>query len=102
MNGVSTTPEAPLSFDISAAATVISALDSPLRIDIIQRLAERDHYVHELVAATGKSQPLISQHLRVLKRANIVDSERLGREVRYSLAAPKVLPLIADAALATT
>lgn len=102
MNRVSSTQLAPLSFDITAAATVISALDSPLRIDIIQRLAERDHYVHELVSATGKSQPLISQHLRVLKRANIVDSERSGREVRYTLAAPKVLPLLADAAQATT
>lgn len=90
-----------LSFDPAAAATVISALDSPLRIDIIRRLAERDHYVHELVTATGKSQPLISQHLRVLKRARIVDSERLGREVRYFLAAPKVLPLLSAAASAT-
>lgn len=101
MNGVTNTQSEALPFDRAAAATVISALDSPLRIDIIQHLSERDHYVHELVSATGKSQPLISQHLRVLKRANIVDSERTGREVRYSLVAPKVLPLLRDASLAT-
>ncbi|MDK8693823.1 metalloregulator ArsR/SmtB family transcription factor [Corynebacterium sp. MSK158] len=82
----------------SAAAGVIAALDSPLRIAIISRLAERDHFVHELVKATGKSQPLISQHLRVLKQAGIVDSERSGREVTYSLIAPRVLDLLADAA----
>ncbi|WP_306507419.1 helix-turn-helix transcriptional regulator [Corynebacterium sp.] len=102
MTQAPTAPASFDSFDVDSAATVISALDSPLRINIIQRLAARDHYVHELVAATGKSQPLISQHLRVLKRANIVDSERLGREVRYTLAAPKVLPLLADASLATS
>ncbi len=38
-----------LAFNNSAAASVIAALDSPLRISIITRLAERDHYVHELV-----------------------------------------------------
>lgn len=55
-------------------------------------------YVHELVKATGKSQPLISQHLRVLKQAGIVSSERNGREVTYSLVAPEVLTLLEDAA----
>ena len=82
----------------SAAAGVIAALDSPLRIAIISRLAERDHFVHEIVKATGKSQPLISQHLRVLKQAGIVSSERNGREVTYSLVAPEVLTLLEDAA----
>lgn len=84
-------------FDVGAAATVISALDSPLRIRLVQELNERDHYVHELVAATGKSQPLVSQHLRVLKKAGIVDSERTGREVLYKLVVPGVLTLLADA-----
>ncbi|HBC8575425.1 TPA: winged helix-turn-helix transcriptional regulator [Corynebacterium striatum] len=84
-------------FDVGAAATVISALDSPLRIRLVQELHERDHYVHELVAATGKSQPLVSQHLRVLKKAGIVDSERSGREVLYKLVVPGVLTLLADA-----
>ncbi|MDO5031034.1 helix-turn-helix transcriptional regulator [Corynebacterium sp.] len=88
-------------FDLPAAATVISALDSPLRIAIIQLLAQRDHFVHELVTATNKSQPLISQHLRVLKQAGLVSSTRSGREVLYSLAAPKVLALLADASRVT-
>lgn len=92
---MTTTYKAP---NTSAAAGVIAALDSPLRIAIISRLAERDHFVHELVKATGKSQPLISQHLCVLKQAGIVDSERSGREVTYSLIAPQVLDLLADAA----
>ncbi|MGP5558689.1 ArsR/SmtB family transcription factor [Corynebacterium flavescens] len=87
-----------LAFNAQAAAKVIGALDSPLRIAIITLLAERDHFVHELVAATGKSQPLISQHLRVLKQAGIVNSKRSGREVTYILIAPCVLGLLADAA----
>ncbi|MDY5840960.1 MAG: metalloregulator ArsR/SmtB family transcription factor [Corynebacterium camporealensis] len=86
-----------IAFDAPAAATIIGALDSPLRIQIVTLLAQRDHYVHELVATTEKSQPLISQHLRVLKEAGIVDATRRGRQVSYRLAAPEVLNLLADA-----
>ncbi|GAB2511127.1 ArsR/SmtB family transcription factor [Corynebacterium atrinae] len=80
--------------DLAAAELVIGALDSRLRLQIIQRLSEREHFVHELVAGLGKSQPLISQHLRVLKRSGIVNSERRGREVIYRLAAPGADDLI--------
>lgn len=84
--------------DLDAAETIIGALDSRLRVQIIWRLSVRDHFVHELVDGLEKSQPLISQHLRVLKRSGIVDSERRGREVVYRLVIPEVAQLI-DAAV---
>lgn len=76
------------------AATVIAALDSPLRLDILLKLHERTHVVHELVSHLGKSQPLISQHLRVLKRAGLVESRRSGREVSYRLVTPETIDVI--------
>lgn len=79
---------------IECAALVISALDSEQRLQIILKLAERDHVVHELVAALGKSQPLISQHLRVLKRVGLVTSTRAGREVAYHLAVREAADII--------
>lgn len=79
---------------IERAARVISALDSEQRLQIILRLAERDHVVHELVSALGKSQPLISQHLRVLKRVGLVSSTRAGREVAYHLAVREAADII--------
>lgn len=83
--------------DLEAADSIISALDSRLRVLIILKLAKRDHFVHELVSSLEKSQPLISQHLRVLKRSGIVDSERRGREVVYRLAREEAADLIAAA-----
>lgn len=86
--------------DLDAATTIIGALDSRLRMQIVLRLAEQDHFVHELVQALGKSQPLISQHLRVLKKSGIVDSSRRGREVIYRLiqpVAPEIIDLAASA-----
>lgn len=84
--------------DLDAGEAIIGALDSRLRVQIIWRLSQREHFVHELVDGLGKSQPLISQHLRVLKRSGIVDSERRGREVIYRLVLPEVAELI-DAAI---
>ncbi|SDR81450.1 ArsR/SmtB family transcription factor [Corynebacterium timonense] len=76
--------------DVETAARVANAMDSPLRLQILLLLTSGEHVVHELVSELGKSQPLISQHLRVLKRANLVTSARRGREVLYSLAYPEV------------
>lgn len=80
--------------DLRAAEEVFSALDSYLRLHILGLLADRGHFVHELVDKLGKSQPLISQHLRLLKSVGLVRSERSGREVIYNLTSPKVLKLI--------
>lgn len=93
----STSPEAHIK-RFEHAARVIGALDSEQRLQIILRLAKRDHVVHELVDYLGKSQPLVSQHLRVLKRSGLVSSTRLGREVVYHLNIAKTSHLIEMAA----
>ncbi len=79
---------------LTSTAQVISALDSPLRLQILLMLHNRDHVVHELVGSLAKSQPLISQHLRVLKDAGLVDSSRAGREVIYRLAVPGIIATV--------
>lgn len=82
---------------LTRAETIIAALDSPVRIQILLRLRRRGHMVHELVTNLRKSQPLISQHLRVLKQAGIVDSTRPGREVCYALILPGVIDILDQA-----
>ena len=62
------------------------ALAAPIRIAIVLQLRESERCVHELVDALDVSQPLVSQHLRVLKAAGVVAGERSGREVMYRLA----------------
>lgn len=80
--------------EIAGIIKILGALDSPLRLRIVLLLNEREHYVHELVSTLEKSQPLISQHLRVLKKAGIVESERAGREVTYRLVTPDIMQLV--------
>ena len=84
--------------EIDRTADLVSALDSPLRLQILLLLDASPHVVHELVAKLGKSQPLVSQHLRVLKKFDLVDSSRAGREVLYTLARPDVIDIIYELA----
>ncbi|EEI17092.1 transcriptional regulator, ArsR family [Corynebacterium lipophiloflavum DSM 44291] len=72
----------------------MSALDSPLRLQILLLLHTSPHVVHQIVSKLEKSQPLISQHLRVLKKSGLVDATRAGREVVYSLAEPAIIDII--------
>ena len=68
-----------------SASELFRVLSAPLRLSIIDRLTGGPAPVHELVVATGQSQPLISQHLRVLRAARLIRVETHGRERIYSL-----------------
>jgi ArsR family transcriptional regulator len=72
-------------------ADVLKVLASARRLDILHQLAGRPMEVGRLAEAIGSSQPNVSQHLAVLRAAGIVDAERIGREVRYSLVDPDVM-----------
>ncbi|EUA69711.1 bacterial regulatory, arsR family protein [Mycobacteroides abscessus subsp. bolletii 1513] len=61
------------------------------------QLRESQRCVHELVDAVGVAQPLISQHLRVLKAAGVVSGERQGREVMYRLVDDHLSHIVVDA-----
>jgi len=80
-----------------AAGELLKVLAAPARLAIVTELAERPRYVHELVDLLGMSQPLVSQHLRVLRGARLVGVERRGREAVYFLADQHVSRIVADA-----
>ena len=64
---------------------VFVALADPTRRRILDLLSESDQPVHELSETFAISRPAISQHLRVLKEANLVKEQRVGRERHYRL-----------------
>ena len=80
-----------------AAGELLKVLAAPARLAIVTELAEQPRYVHELVERLGISQPLVSQHLRVLRAARVVGVERHGRAAAYSLADQHVAHIVADA-----
>lgn len=85
--------------EFEALADLFRKLASPVRLAIISELAGGQRCVHELVDTLMISQPLVSQHLRVLREARIVRSGRRGREMVYSLADDHVTTILRDGQL---
>lgn len=83
--------------ELENAADLFRCLSSPVRVAIIQRLTSGEACVHELVEQLDLPQPLISQHLRVLRGADLVTRSRRGREVTYALADEHVAHIVRDA-----
>lgn len=82
---------------LTDAATLLKTLGNPARLAIVDALRHGDRCVHELVEALGFSQPLVSQHLRVLRDQHLVTAERRGREMAYRIADHHVLRIVDDA-----
>lgn len=82
---------------MTEAGELLRALAAPVRISIVLQLRVAERCVHELVDALGVTQPLISQHLRVLKSAGVVYGERHGREVVYRLVDEHLAHIVVDA-----
>jgi DNA-binding transcriptional ArsR family regulator len=79
------TQELPPREVLDTAGDLLRALAAPVRIAIVLQLHAASCCVHELVDALAVPQPLVSQHLRILKAAGVVAGERSGREVYYHL-----------------
>ena len=80
-----------------AAGDLLRALTAPIRLAVIDLLADHAYCVHELVDAIGAPQPLVSQHLRVLRGAGLVRTSRRGREVVYELTDVHAAHIVRDA-----
>ena len=75
---------------------VFKALADPTRRAIFEGLTrDGEQTVHALTRRAGISQPAVSKHLTVLKRAKLVRHRRDGRETHYC-AQPDALAPVAD------
>jgi len=63
----------------------IEALGDATRRQLFERLRDGPCSVSELVDAVAVSQPAVSQHLRVLKDARLVQVQKQGRQRIYSV-----------------
>lgn len=69
-------------------------IGSVSRYRILETLFAGPKTVGEIVAATSLSQPLVSQHLYVLKQSDLVVDQRRGQEVVYSFNAGQTIRLL--------
>lgn len=64
---------------------VLKALGDVNRLNIVMSIDRKALSVSEIIKATGLSQTLVSFHLRALREANVVTTERNGPFIHYSL-----------------
>lgn len=64
---------------------LFKALADPTRRDILELLKTKDLTPSEMLEQLSVSQPTLSHHLDILKRADLIDGERNGQFIRYSL-----------------
>lgn len=65
--------------------TMFKALGEPTRLKILKLLADRELCVCDLEEIMQVSQPRISQHLKVLKHARLVNERKDGQRTICSL-----------------
>lgn len=69
-----------------AFAEVGKALSSPRRLELLDLLVQGPRSVEALATSVGQPLANTSQHLQVLKRARVVETERHGTTIEYRLA----------------
>ncbi len=61
------------------------ALADPTRREILRMLGQQDLTAGEIADRFDMTRPSISHHLNILKSARLIDDEREGQFIRYSL-----------------
>ena len=72
-------------------ARVCKTMAHPLRLALLNALRDGERSVSDLAEAIGAPQPLVSQHLAVLRNQGLLHNRRNGTEVYYSIAYPKMI-----------
>lgn len=78
-----------------ASENSFTAIASETRRNLLDALRGGERTVTDLVQAAGVSQPAVSQHLKVLKDAGLVDERRDGRFRLYRLKAEPLAEVMA-------
>lgn len=72
----------------------LKLISNPIRLMVLCRLVEKECNVSELMVDVDVSQTLMSNHLAILRNANIVDYRREHRTLNYFIKDEKVKVLL--------
>jgi DNA-binding transcriptional ArsR family regulator len=79
---------------IGRMARTLKVCGHPVRLKLLQAIENREPCVSDLWRCVNEPQPVVSQHLAVLKREGIVSSRVEGNRRIYSVIDPWVSELI--------
>ena len=80
---------------LEAAAECLKTLAHPHRLRIVQMLLRGRYTVGELAKACEIPSHMASEHLRLLQRCGLLNSEKEGRKAYYRIAEPHLANIMA-------
>ncbi|MDE0803315.1 MAG: metalloregulator ArsR/SmtB family transcription factor [Acidimicrobiales bacterium] len=83
--------------DIGVASRLFRSLGDPMRLAIVEILADGERRVTDLVQELGSSQANVSGHLACLKECGLVIDRPHGRSVFYRLEHEELFDLLRSA-----
>ena len=73
---------------------VFKALADPTRLKILECIKGGEKCICEIIPYTGKSQPNISQHLKVMKHAGIINERKDGTRIMIKVSNKNIFKII--------
>ena len=73
---------------------VFKALADPTRLKIIECVENGEKCICEIIPYTGKSQPNVSQHLKVMNHAGIIDERKDGTKIMIKASNDEIFKIV--------
>lgn len=80
--------------DEREAAEIFKALSDANRLKIMNFLQSGEKCVCEILPHVGTSQSNVSQHLKVLRKAGLINYKKDGKKIIYFISSPKIEELL--------
>jgi len=73
---------------------VFKALADPTRLKILECIKNGEKCICKIIPYTGKSQPCVSQHLKVMKHAGIIDERKDGTKIMIKASNDEIFKIV--------
>ena len=73
---------------------VFKALADPTRLKILECIKNGEKCICKIIPYTGKSQPCVSQHLKVMKHAGIIDERKDGTKIMIRASNAEIFKIV--------
>jgi ArsR family transcriptional regulator len=73
---------------------IFKALADPTRLKILECIKNGEKCICEIIPYTGKSQPNVSQHLKVMKHAGVVNERKDGTRIMIKVSNKNIYKII--------
>jgi DNA-binding transcriptional ArsR family regulator len=86
-----------LTLEFSPAVVLFRSLADPVRLRLLQRLADSEARIVDLTNELGLAQSTVSTHVSCLRECGLVIGRPEGRQMFYKLSRPELIELLGSA-----